>query len=102
MTMVGFWVSAQQYRLKHPISGRTQDIYFEGAPSDEWEKIIRARTPIAEKELAEARQPNEPHVARRYSIRRTAFANDVFNDTILTGKVEPCPDIANSRYFFSK
>lgn len=86
----------------HPITGRTQDIVFQGKRTDAWEKVIRARTIRAEQELAKPRRPDEPHIVYRGDIARTAHANDVYNDQILTGKVAPCPDIATTRYFFEK
>jgi hypothetical protein len=103
MEMAGYWIAPSRYRFKHPLTGRSQDIIFDGKPREEWEKVIRARRPYAEKELSKAVAPGTPAtVSRKYNINRTAFSNDVYNDLILTGKVEPCPDPGNSRYFFSK
>ena len=97
MSLVGYWVTPIHYRIKQTMNGRTQNIIFEGKPKEEWEKVIRACTKRCETELL---GPVD-HKKRRYSISRTAHANDVFNDQILTGKIEPCPPVW-SRYWGEK
>jgi len=105
--MLGYWMSPgpdgvrRQYRFVHPKTLRTQDVVFQGPPSDNWEKVIKAREPHALVELA-GPKPEQPHVSRMYNTARTAFTNDVYNDLILTGKVEPCPDPGTTKYFFEK
>jgi hypothetical protein len=97
--VIGYWISPSQYRLVHPVTQRTQDIVFEGEQTDAWEKVIQARSVRAEQELAQPRHPDEPHVIYKGNIVKTAFANDVYNDSILTGKVEPAPGL---KHFFEK
>jgi hypothetical protein len=97
--MIGYWVSPAQYRLVHPVTRRTQDIVFQGERTDAWEKVIRARSVHAEQELAQPRHPAEPRVIHKFNIAKTAFANDVYNDKILAGKVEPAPGLG---HFFDK
>jgi hypothetical protein len=102
--MIGRWMPAgvdgvrRQYRFVHPLTLRTQDVWFTGDASDRWEKVIKAREPHMLVELA-GPKPSSPQVSRMYSISKTAFANDVYNDLILTGKVEPAPSL---KHFFDK
>ena len=98
-----FWLSKRQYRFKHPETGRTQDIYFNDAEeSDDWPVIIKARRAYAENELCVEKENPKPKLVGKFDTAAVAHSNRVFNDQILTGKIDPCPDIATSKYFFEK
>ena len=74
MEMIGYWLTPTQYRIKHPVSGRTQDILFERERED-LDLIIKYRKKLAETELAEPKRARVgTPVARRYNTARTLVA----------------------------
>ena len=72
--LTGFWLSPSQYRFRHPVTRRTQDMYFEHPerhdPHD-LERIIRDQEVKALKALADPkpdRKSSRVNVARRLTM----------------------------------
>lgn len=77
MEMIGYWTAPWQYRIKHPTTGRTQDIVFDGTKDGEaMETIIRHQKRRAAVDLLGP--PEKPKVSRRYRTDRSAFAINEF------------------------
>ena len=93
MDMVGYWIGTHRYHIKHPVSGRHQDILFEAGFQkwDDIDRILAARKKIAETELA-GPKPSATGlpVARRYNTARTIHALTVY-EQVVKGKIEPSP-----------
>lgn len=67
---MGVWLSPSQYRLTHPVTRRTQDLYFEHPERHDPEDLTRIIRDQERKALKSLADPKPDKKARRVNIAR--------------------------------